>query len=248
MTGDTTVSVVLPAFNEEQSIFAAVKDFQSVAAVDEVIVVNNRSTDRTAEEARRAGARVIDEPVQGYGAALRCGLANAKGALIVLAEPDRTFIARDVQKLLAYADDFDVVCGTRTTPHLLWQGANMGLALRWGNTLVAKLIQVLYGGPSLSDCGCTLRLIHQDAWQRIEPYITVTGSHFLPEMVILSLRCGLRLIEVPVNYRSRTGESKITGTWKGTVTTGSRMVALTLRYLNFRPATTYPPVPKRRPS
>lgn len=247
MHGDKTVSVVLPAFNEEPGIFAAVKEFRSVAAVDEVIVVNNRSTDRTAEEALRAGARVVDEKVQGYGAALRCGLAHASGALIVLAEPDRTFLARDVYKLLAYADDFDMVCGTRTTPHLLWRGANMGVALRWGNTLVAKLIQTLYGGPSLSDCGCTLRLLHRTAWGRIAPYVTVTGSHFLPEMVILALRCRLRLIEVPVNYRSRAGESKITGTWAGTISTGARMVGLALRYLTFRPATDYPPVPKRRP-
>ena len=62
-------------------------------------------------------------------------------------------------KLLAYADDFDMVCGTRTTRELIWEQANMGWFLRIGNLAVAKLMQVLYDGPSLSDCGCTLRLI-----------------------------------------------------------------------------------------
>jgi glycosyltransferase involved in cell wall biosynthesis len=235
MFGGKSVSVVLPAYNEALSIFDAVRDFQSIDVVDEVLVVNNRSTDATEAEARRAGARVVQEDVQGYGAALTRGLREASGDLVVLAEPDHTFIARDIHKLLAYADDFDMVCGTRTAPSLIWKGANMRFAMRWGNTLVAKFIEALYSGPALTDCGCTLRLIHRPAWQRIDPYITVTGSHFLPEMVILALRCGLRVAEIPVNYRGRMGQSKITGSWKGTVTTGTRMVLLALRYLPFRP-------------
>lgn len=246
MHEDKTVSIVLPAFNEEESIYAAVKDFQSIAEIDEVLVVNNRSTDSTEAEALRAGARVVQEPLKGYGAALRCGLGATMGSIVLLAEPDQTFLARDVHKLLAYADDFDMVCGSRTTPQLLWHGANMGLAMRWGNTLVAKLIQILYGGPSLSDCGCTLRLIHRSAWERIGPHARVTGSHFLPEMVILALRCRLRVIEVPINYRNRAGRSKITGTWAGTIATASRMVLLALRYLTFHPPVAHPPAPRRR--
>ncbi|HVZ19769.1 MAG TPA: glycosyltransferase family 2 protein [Vicinamibacterales bacterium] len=231
------MSVVLPAYNEEAGIHAAVVDFRSIPEIDEVIVVNNRSSDRTEDEAVRAGATLVREfDTQGYGAALTRGLRSATGDLIILAEPDGTFVARDVRKLLAYADDFDMVCGTRTTPQLIWDGANMGFALRWGNTLLAKVIEFAYGGPSLSDCGCTLRLIHRGAWARMNPYISVTRSHFLPEMVILGLRLGVRMIEVPVNYRSRKGESKITGTWKGTVTTAWRMFGLVIKYATFRPA------------
>ncbi|HUF48517.1 MAG TPA: glycosyltransferase family 2 protein [Vicinamibacterales bacterium] len=230
------MSVVLPAYNEEPGIEAAVREFAAVDAVDEVLVVNNRSTDRTEARALAAGARVVrEEDRQGYGAALTCGLRHAVGDLIILAEPDGTFVARDVHKLLAYADEFDMVCGTRTTPQLIWDGANMGFALRWGNTLLAKVIEFVYGGPSLSDCGCTLRLIHRPAWDRLDPHMTVTGSHFLPEMVILGLRLRLRLLEVPVNYRSRKGQSKITGTWRGTVTTALRMAGLIVGHFGFRP-------------
>lgn len=236
MQAGRTVSVVLPAYNEEPGIAAAVRDFRSVADVDEVIVVNNRSTDATETRALEAGARVVREDErQGYGAALTRGLRSATGDLIILAEPDGTFVARDVHKLLAYADDFDMVCGTRTTPQLIWNGANMGFALRWGNTLLAKVIELVYGGPSLSDCGCTLRLIHRSAWQKLDPHITVTGSHFLPEMVILALRLRLSIIEVPVNYRAREGVSKITGTWKGTVSTAWRMAGLIVKHFGFRP-------------
>jgi hypothetical protein len=88
------------------------------------------------------------------------------------------------------------------------------------------MIQVLYDGPSLTDCGCTLRLTHRAALARIQDDLTVGGSHFLPEMVIAALKRGLRVIEVPVNYRGRVGDSKITGSLRGTLRTGFRMVAL----------------------
>ena len=229
MYGSRTVSVVLPAYNEEQYIRAAVEDFFSTGLVDEVVVVDNNSRDRTADEASRTPARIVRETAQGYGHALRRGLREATSDLIILAEPDGTFVGRDIVKLLAYAEDFDMVCGTRTTRELIWEQANMGWFLRVGNVAVAKMVQVLYGGPSLTDCGCTMRLIHRTALARIADDLTVGGSHFLPEMVIAGLRRGLKVIEVPVNYRGRVGESKITGNLKGTLRTGTNMIRLILR-------------------
>jgi glycosyltransferase involved in cell wall biosynthesis len=230
MYGSRRVTIVLPAYNEEPNIRRAVEDFSIPGVVDEILVINNNSRDRTAEEAGRTGARVVEETNQGYGHALRRGLREATGDLIILAEPDGTFVGRDVLKLLAYSDDFDMVCGTRTTRELVWAQANMGWFLRIGNWTVAKILQFLFGGPSLSDCGCTLRLTHRHAVDRIQDELTVGGSHFLPEMVILGLRKKLKIIEIPVNYRGRIGESKITGSLKGTLDTGLRMIALILRY------------------
>lgn len=230
MYGTRSVSIVLPAYNEAPYIRAAIDDFFSIDAVDEVIVVDNNSKDATAEEARRTKATLVQETRQGYGHALRRGLREAKGDLIIMAEPDGTFIARDVHKLLAYSEDFEMVCGTRTTRELIWDQANMGWFLRVGNWTVAKMLQVLFDGPSLSDCGCTLRLTHRAAVEKIQDQMTVGGSHFLPEMVILGLKNKVRLIEVPVNYRSRVGESKITGTLKGTLRTGFRMIGIILKH------------------
>ena len=229
MYGTKTVSVVFPAYNEGGNIRRAVEDFFLPGIVDEIIVVDNNSRDATASEAAAARARVVSETRQGYGNALRRGLREATGDLIILAEPDGTFVGRDVLKLLAYSDDFDMVCGTRTTRELIWEQANMGWFLRVGNWAVAKLIQVLFDGPSLSDCGCTLRLTHRPALARFIDDLTVGGSHFLPEMVILGLKRGLRIIEVPVNYRDRIGESKITGTFKGALRTGVNMIVLALK-------------------
>jgi hypothetical protein len=92
------------------------------------------------------------------------------------------------------------------------------------------MLQLLHDGPSLSDCGCTLRLMHRKALLAFQDELTVGGSHFLPEMVILALRKNLAIIEVPVNYRGRVGESKITGNLKGTLRTGFSMIGLILRY------------------
>ena len=223
-----TVSVIFPAFNEEQYIRAAVDDFFLPGVVDELIVVDNNSRDGTVREAQLTKARIVHEPAQGYGYALRRGLREATGDIVIMAEPDGTFVGRDVLKLLAYAENFDMVCGTRTTRELIWEQANMGWFLRVGNLAVAKLLQMLYDAPSLTDCGCTLRLIHRHALARILGDLTVGGSHFLPEMVIAALTRGLKIIEVPVNYRGRIGDSKITGNFSGTLRTGTSMIRLIL--------------------
>jgi len=224
------VSVVFPAYNEEEGIADAVRDFKAVDAVDEIVVVDNNSRDRTAELAAEAGARVVSEPKQGYGNALQRGMREARGDLIVLAEPDGTFASADVLKLLVYSGDAELVLGTRTTRELIWGGANMGPFLRWGNWALAKLLQVLFGTSSLSDVGCTMRLVHREALERFQDELTVGGSHFLPEMVILARLHDTPILEVPVNYRSRRGESKITGELGPAVKVGLNMIGLIVRY------------------
>jgi glycosyltransferase involved in cell wall biosynthesis len=231
-----TVSVVFPAYNEEEGIAHAVRTFLALDPVDDVLVVDNNSSDRTAELAAGAGARVVSETAQGYGNALRRGLAEVSGDLVVMAEPDGTFVAEDVNKLLAYSGDAELVLGTRTTRELIFGEANMGWSMRSGNWIVAKIMQVLFNTPSLSDCGCTMRLIHKPALDRFVDRLTVGSSHFLPEMVILARKTGTSMLEVPVSYRSRRGTSKITGNLKGTIEVGANMLALILAYrLGLRP-------------
>ncbi len=224
------LSVALPAYNEEQNIAHAVKDFLSVGVVDEVVVADNNSTDRTVEVASRAGARVIREMRQGYGFACQRALKEATGDLIVLAEPDGTFLGKDILKLLAYAEDFEFVLGTRTSRVFIWEGANMGLFLKWGNWAVAKLLQLLFNGPSLTDVGCTMRLIHRKALRKIQRRFSVGGSHFSPEMMVLGLLYNIPMVEVSLNYCSRIGESKITGQLSRAVRVGLAMIGLILRY------------------
>ena len=224
------VSIVFPAYNEEENIRQAVDEMFEQEYVDEVIVVNNNSHDRTVEEASKTKAIIVNEVIQGYGAALQCGLRRSTGDFIILCEPDSTFVARDIIKLLSYSDDFQLVMGTRTTKELVWDEANMGLHMRLGNIAVAKMMEYLFNTPYLSDCGCTFRLITREALDKIINQFTVTKSHFLPEMVILCSQQKISMIEIPVNYKGRKGISKITGTLKGTVKTAMNMIILILRY------------------
>ena len=106
----------------------------------------------------------------------------------------------------------------------------MGWFLRWGNYIVAKALQLLFNGPSLSDCGCTFRLLRREMVASMNPFLSVGSSHFLPEMVILALLMQAPIIEIPLNYRGRVGESKITGKLSGTIRTGTMMMVIILRY------------------
>lgn len=205
----------MPAYNEESGITAVVTAFKNHSLVDEVVVANNNSKDRTAELAKKAGARVVTEMVPGYGSACQKALREAKGDLIILVESDDTFDPRDIEKFLAYSGEFDIVMGTRTSRALIWSGSNMGHFLKYGNWFVGKVMEFVHNGPSLTDVGCTYRLIRKDALKKIQGKFTVKQSHFLPEMTILALKKGLKIVEIPVNYKKRKGESKITGsTWK----------------------------------
>ncbi len=222
------ISVVFPAYNEEPSIAKAIADFRELGVVDEIVVVDNNSRDRTAAEAAAAGARVITETQQGYGCAIRRGLREASGDLIVVCEPDGTFQAKDLWKFLAYCEEFDFVLGTRTSKALIWNGANMGYFLKWGNWAVGKLLEFLYNGPSLTDVGCTYRLIHREALLKIQDRLRVRASHFSPEMMLVAIKNGLSTVEIPVHYRPRVGVSKITGNKLRAFSLGLKMIALIL--------------------
>ena len=145
--------------------------------------------------------------------ATRCSAASTAPAadLVILSEPDGTFSGHDVIKLLAYSDDVPVVFGTRTTREFIWQGANMGNFLRWGNWAVAKMTELLFNTTLLTDMGCTQRLLSREAMQLIRPHLTIGGSHFGPQVLLEVIEHGIPFVEIPMNYRARVGESSVTG-------------------------------------
>ncbi len=157
------VSVVLMTYAEKGSIREVIEGFEATGIVDEILVVNNNAEEGTSEEVAPTSAREVFETAQGYGNASRRGLREATGDLIVLAEPDGTFLPDDIHKLLVFSGECDAVFGTRTTRELIWQGANMEWFLRWGNWAVAKMVEVLFNTSHLSDVGCTYRALHPRA-------------------------------------------------------------------------------------
>ena len=250
------ISVVFPTYNERDSIRAAILDFADTGVVDEIVVVNNNAAPGTSDEVAAAMrvvpdgtvVREVHEPRQGYGHAIQRGLREASGDYLVISEPDGTFLGRDTFKLLAYVDDFDVVYGSRTARTFIWRGANMGALLRWGNWGVAKMMEFLFNSTNLTDVGCTMRLLRREALNVVEPEFTVGGSAFGPEMMVLSLLHGLRVIQVPVNYLPRVGESSVTGDLRTAVLLGLWMIGLVLRYRVRAWLQRRPPGPQGRSS
>jgi len=204
-----TVSLVVPAYNEEVTITAVVEEFRANPLIDEILVVDNNCRDHTAARAKAAGARVVVENNPGYGCAMRAGMDAALGELLVLTEADGSFRARDVEKLLIYLhEDAQLVMGTRTTKQMVEQGANMRFALRWGNVFMAKFLQLLWMSPHeprFTDVGCSFRALTKEAWVQMRDNTREPGPAFSPEMMCAALLTGCRVIEVPVTYSRRAG-------------------------------------------
>lgn len=224
------VSVIFPTYNERDSIREAIEDFFASGYVDEIIVVNNNAAEGTDEEVKQTEARLVYEAEQGYGFAIQKGLAEAEGDLLIIAEPDGTFSGHDIPKLLAYSEDVPVVFGTRTQRELVWEGANMGFFLKWGNWAVGKMLEFLFNTTLLTDVGCSMRLFRREAYEKIAPQFAVGGSAFGPHLMLLTILNGIPFIEIPVNYRKRVGESSVTGSKIKAFFLGIEMIFMILSY------------------
>lgn len=229
-----TVSAVIPTYNEVHSIRDVINGFFETGQVDEVVVVDNNALGDTEEQIKLTKAKYVKESEhQGYGYALMRGLLEAKGDIIVMCEADGTFRPVDIEKLLAYSQDFDAVFGTRTSRSAIWSGAFMPFPVRFGNWLWAKWIEVLFNGPVLTDVGCTYKLLSRKALESIKYLFPLSkgDGKFSPELMIWVLRKKIKLIEVPVIYKERIGQSMYTGNvWKA-AKLGLRMIPVIIGYL-----------------
>jgi glycosyltransferase involved in cell wall biosynthesis len=224
-----SVCVVLPTYNEKDSIADVIRGFEKLDIVDEVLVVNNNAAPGTSQEVTGTSAREVLETTQGYGAAITRGLREADADLVCVCEPDGTFDPADLLKLLPFTNECELVLGSRTVTTFIWHGANMGWFLRWGNWAVAKLIEVLYNTAYLSDVGCTFRVVTRERVEALLPDLHLTGSAFGLEMLMAAVRQRATIVQVPVNYRPRVGDSSVTGELRKTVPLGLEMLTMVLR-------------------
>ena len=226
MYRNKTISLVLPTYNEKDSIKKVINDFEKLGIIDEIIVVNNNAAQGTSDEVRKTSAIEVHEPVQGYGSAIMRGFREATGDMIVLCEPDDTFLACDIFKFLSYSDDVDIIYGSRTYKELIWSGANMGWFLRFGNWAVAKLLEIMFNTNSLTDVGCTYRLAHKRVIDELLPLLMVKSNFFGPEMIVRSYLKKFKCIQIPVVYKERIGVSSVTGDLKKAFVLGIKMILL----------------------
>lgn len=229
MFNNKTFSLILPAYNEELNIRKNIEAFLKTNIFDEIIVVDNNSTDNTKSEIQKTAAKYFDEKTQGYGAALRRGMEESSSDYIVLCEPDSTFSSKDIYKFLSYIDDFECIFGTRTTKSLIQQGAKMQFYLRVGNIFVAKILEYMFLGPTLSDVGCTYKVISRKSYLKIKDKLNVIGSEFQPELMIQLILARVRILEIPVNYLEREGKSKITYNFISSLKLALKMIFLIIK-------------------
>jgi hypothetical protein len=149
--------------------------------------------------------------------------------LVCVCEPDGTFDPEDLFKLLAFTRECDFVVGSRTVSNFIWDGANMGWFLQWGNWAVAKLIEASFNTSYLSDVGCTFRVLSRERAADILERSTVAGSSYGLEMLMLAVIRRARIVQVPVNYHPRVGESSVTGDLGKTISLGMEMLRMVLR-------------------
>jgi len=234
------VCVVLTAYDDELSIGDVVSDFISQDNVAQVIVVDNNSTDATESKAIGAGATVTKESKQGYGNACIKGLREAlrtNASIVILAEGDGTFSGSDMRKLIPYLDNTHMVIGTRTMKELVSKKSQLDWFYLWGNLFLAKLVQIKFfdarhfGRVRLTDVGCTMRAIRTAALRKIIDKLTVGGHHFSPHMIMVGIKQGLKMVEVPITFKQRIGISKGAGKDKWTATkVGLKMLWHILTY------------------
>lgn len=220
------IGVVIPALNEEKSIGRVLQAIPRQFA-DLVFVVDNGSSDRTASRAWANGAAVLREPHKGYGAACLAGIAALPREvdIVVFLDADYSDYPEEMQKLVMpiLRDQADFVVGSRT----VYPAARAALSpqQRWGNWLATSLIRLLFG-HRYSDLG-PFRAIRRNALNDLR--MSDRDYGWTVEMQIKAIRAGLRIVEVPVQYRQRVGQSKISGTLKGTMRAGSKILYTVFR-------------------
>jgi glycosyltransferase involved in cell wall biosynthesis len=221
------VSVIIPALNEEEPIGGVVRECLATGVADEVIVVDNGSTDRTVERARDAGARVVTAP-RGYGRACAAGVRalSPESDIVVFLDGDGSDVPAFMSQLVdpIVRGTHDLVIGSRTRGER--ESGSMNSQQILSGRIAGLLLRVLYG-VRYTDM-CPFRAIRRDVLARLGMREQTYGWNL--EMQMKVARAGLRILEIPVNHRRRAGGvSKVSGTLRGTFVAGARIIATLVR-------------------
>ncbi|NRA10419.1 MAG: glycosyltransferase family 2 protein [Crocinitomicaceae bacterium] len=222
------ITVIIPAYNEEKSIGKVVSDIPH-DVVEHVIVVNNNSNDSTVEVAKSAGAIVLDEPRRGYGWACLKGIEKSRELnteIVVFMDGDYSDYPEEITKVIApiLEDNHDMVIGSRVLGKR--EKGSLTPQQVFGNWLATKLIRLFYRAR-FTDLG-PFRAIKSEALEQLKMSDKTYG--WTIEMQIKASKEKMKFCEVPVNYRKRIGVSKVSGTIKGTILAGIKIIFAVFKY------------------
>ncbi|MEA5426996.1 glycosyltransferase family 2 protein [Arcicella lustrica] len=225
------IVVIIPAFNEENAVGIVIREIPK-HLVAEIIVVNNNSNDQTAQIAKEAGATVLNENRQGYGwACLKgidyCKQQNILPDIVVFMDADHSDYPEEMSAVIKpiIEQNFDMVIGSRALGKR--ERGSMTPQQIFGNWLATNLIKIFYG-VTYTDLG-PFRAITFEKLIAMKMQDTTYG--WTVEMQLKAAKMKLKVVEVPVNYRSRIGVSKVSGTLKGTIMAGYKILSWIFKYL-----------------
>ena len=225
-----TIKVIIPAYNEQNSIGKVIRDIPR-QWVQEIVVVNNNSSDATVQYAREAGATVLQEPRQGYGFACLRGIEYLGQQaplpdIVVFMDADYSDHPEELPQVVApiMSNEVDLVIGSRALG--IRERGSMTVPQVFGNWLATRLMRWLYGA-SFTDLG-PFRAIRYPALLSLNMQDQTYG--WTVEMQLKAAKYGLRCAEVPVSYRQRIGVSKVSGTVKGTIMAGYKIIWTIIKY------------------
>ncbi len=204
------ISVVFGTYREKKTIKKAIEDLFATKYVDEVIVVDNNAEVGTDDEVRKTKAKLFFEPRQGYGWAYQRAMKEATGDYIITTEADGTFRAKDIERLLVYSDEYEVVIGSRTSLIGSLEGIDgMSLLRKYANVIEAKTIEILFNTNALTDVGCTYKLFKRSAINKLKKGWRCRDALFNTELILLVVTKKIPFVEVPVAYCKRVGKSQV---------------------------------------
>ena len=225
----TEINVIIPAYNEANSIAKVIQEIPTT--VSEIIVVNNNSSDDTAANAAKAGATVLDETRKGYGYACLRGMdyiskKSRKPTIIVFIDGDYSDYPEELNKIVKpiLDENIDLVIGARTKA--LREEGSMTPQQIFGNKLATFLMKLFFGS-TFTDLG-PFRAIKYDKLLEMEMEDKTYG--WTIEMQLKAVHQKLKYIEVPVDYKNRIGVSKVSGTLKGVIGAGYKIITSIFKY------------------
>ena len=222
------ICIIIPTYNEEKNIELVICDYKKQRNVNDIIVIDNHSSDKTVEIARSCGVQVVTKDSnRGFAHSCVVGMKEAlktDSNTVVFTECDGTFSGIDIEKMTPYLDNCDMVIGTRQIQVLTEKGNQNSILHVWGNYFLAKLMQLKYFSllhlsvVELTDVGCMHRCIKKDMLEKIIDKFTRTNSDeviignksglFAILMTMIGIENNFRIVEIPITFKKRLGISK----------------------------------------